>query len=231
MKILSPQSLTGVAVLCLFAVLSSSCSMDGSYEQFFPQTQLGVVQYTPDSSWYILNDDNLTLLPKNAREVTPTPENGARILIVFNALSYEKADGYDYVVTLAYLSLIHVYDVAPSSAAAIADSSDALRNVDKVWIGSRYLNVDYYFFYNADAKKHEVSLLRDTAAALQGGKVTLFLKHNSKGDSGTTPCQNIVSFDLESLRSAVPSDTVNVNFEATCSDGLYQRCFSYVFSH
>ena len=232
MKILSPKSLTCAAVLCLFAALSS-CLPDSSNSYEFTQTQLGVVQYTSDSSggssWYILNDNNHKLLPKNAHEVKTAPENNARVLVAFNVTSTEWSPGYDYVVTLSYMALIHVYDVAPSSSAAIADSSDVLRNVDDVWIGSRYLNVDYYFFYSADADKHEVSLLRDTAAALQGSDITLFLKHNSKGDGGTTPRQNIVSFDLESLRGVVPSDTVNVNFEATCTDGTYRRNFMYVF--
>jgi hypothetical protein len=231
MKILPPKSFISAAALCLSSVLSS-CSPEGSYELFVTWTQLGMVQYTPDSSsWYILNDDNLKLLPKNAHEVKTAPEDSARVLIVFNVLADERVSGYDYVVTLAYITPIRVYDVAPSSAGAIADSSDKIRNVDDVWIGSHYLNVDYYFFYSADAGKHEVSLLRDTAAALQGNEVKLFLKHNSKGDSGTTPCQNIVSFDLKSLRGVVPSDTVSVSFEATCSDGTYQRSFSYVFSN
>jgi hypothetical protein len=228
-------------VLCFLAVLSSSCSLEGSYEQSFTQTRLGIVQYTSDSSssssssssnsWYILNDENLKLLPKNAHEVKPAPDNNARVLFVFNVLADESTLGYDYVITLTYIAPVHVFDVASSSAATIADSSDKLRNVESVWIGSHYLNVDYYFFYSADPVKHEVSLLRDTTAGLQGSDVTLYLKHNSKGDSGTIPGQNIVSFDLESLRDAVPSDTINVSFEATCSDGPYRRDFSYVFSH
>jgi hypothetical protein len=218
-------------VLCFLAVLSS-CSLEGSYEQSFTQTRLGIVQYTSDSSsWYILSDEDLKLLPKNAHEVKPAPDNSARVLFVFNVLADESKLGYDYVVTLMYIAPVRVFDVASSSAATIADSSDMLRNVESVWIGSHYLNVDYYFFYNTDARKHEVSLLRDTTAGLRGSDITLYLKHNSKGDGGTIPGQNIVSFDLESLRSALPSDTLNISFVATCSDGLYRRDFSYVFSH
>jgi hypothetical protein len=229
MKTFPPKSLASAAALCLCAALSS-CSLDGGYEQFFPQTQLGVVQYMSDSSsWYILNDDNLRLYPKNASEVQKSPENGTRMLVVFNVLADERVIGYDYVVTLAYRLPMHVYDITTSSADTIAaNPSDTLRNVENVWIGSHYLNVDYYFFYDAYPEKHEVSLLHDTAA-LQGKDVKLVLRHDSKGDKGESPRQNIVSFDLESLRDVVQADSAYITFEAECGDGAYRRSLSYKF--
>ncbi|MDR3188748.1 MAG: hypothetical protein LBT94_06140 [Prevotellaceae bacterium] len=232
MKMLPPKSLAAAAALSV-CLLLASCSLEGSYERFFPVTELGVVQYTPDSaSWYIVNDASLKLYPKNAKEMQASPEGGARVLIVFNVLADESVDGYDYVVTLAYVLPVHVYDVARSAAATIAaDSFDVLRNVERVWIGSRYLNVDYYHFYNAEQGEHEVSLMYDTAATLQGKDVTLFLRHYSKGDKGVKPRQNIASFDLESLRTDVRTDSINITFEAECGDGPYRRSLSYKFKN
>lgn len=230
MKILSPKNLACAAALCCLAMLSS-CTFDGSYEQLLPQTQLGVVQYTSDSSsWYILNDDNRKLLPKNAHEAKEAPKDSARVLIVFNILADESVPGYDYVVTPAYMASIRVYGVTSSSAAAIASDSsfDRPRNVENVWIGSHYLNVDYFFFYGVAPEEHEVSLLRDTAT-LPGEDVKLVLKHDGKGDKGEKPHQNIVSFDLESLRDAVQTDSMNISFEVECSDGAYHRSFLYRF--
>ncbi|MDR3367384.1 MAG: NigD-like protein [Prevotellaceae bacterium] len=229
MKTFPPKSLAFAAVLCLCAALSS-CSLDGGYEQFFPQTQLGVVRYTADSvHWYIQNDDNLSLYPKNTSELQKAPENNARVLVVFNVLSEDRISDYDYVVALAYMVPVNVYDVISSSADTIAaNPSDTLRNVESVWIGSHYLNVDYYFFYDAYPEKHEVSLLHDTTA-LRGKDVKLVLRHDGKGDRGESPRQNIVSFDLESLRDVVQADSAYITFEAECGDGVYRRGLSYKF--
>ncbi|MDR0711788.1 MAG: hypothetical protein LBF67_05545 [Prevotellaceae bacterium] len=231
MKILLPNPKTFIyaTVLYLSAVLTSC--LDGSYEQFFPQTELGLVRYTSDSSsWYILNDANLKLWPKNAESVETRPEHNARVLVHFNVLSGDVVPGYDYVIALAYMAKINVYDVTPTSAADIAaNPSDTLRNVDAAWVGSHYLNVDYYFFYNTASAQHEVSLLRDTTV-VQSDSVKLFLRHDSKGDKGVNPHQNIVSFDLESLHDAVQTDTVNINFEVECIEGSFRRSFVYKFN-
>jgi hypothetical protein len=227
MKIFLPNKLTCAVVLCLAAVFSS-CLPDGGYEQLFPQTELGIAHYTSDSnSWYILNDANFKLWPKNAESIEK-PADNARVLVGFNVLSGDRMPGYDYVVAVAYMANVNVYDVTPTSADKM--SSDTLRNVDFAWIGSHYLNVDYYFFHGVAPEKHEVSLLRDTTA-LQDEEIKLFLKHDGNGDKGAKPRQNIVSFDLESLRDVVQTDSVNITFEAECADGLYQRSFAYKFKN
>ncbi|MDR1416413.1 MAG: NigD-like protein [Prevotellaceae bacterium] len=230
MKALTVNNLACAAALC-FAAMLSSCSLDGDYEQFFPQTDLVTIQYAPDSSsWYLLNDGGLKLWPKNAAEVTEKLKNNARALAAFNVLVDEKVQGYDYVVSLMYMGHINVYGVTPVDSAALRHApSDTLRNVENVWIGSRYLNIDYYCFYNVDTAKHSASLLCDTTAEQRGGNVKLFFRHNSNGDKGTKSRQSIVSFDLESLRSAVQADTISIAFEAEASDGMYRRDFTYKF--
>ncbi|MDR0687201.1 MAG: NigD-like protein [Prevotellaceae bacterium] len=231
-KIAPQKSLAYVAALCFSAVLSS-CSLDGSYEQFSLQTELAVVKYnTPDgSSWYILNDDGLKLWPKNASEVK-LPEDSARVLVVFNVLFDEEKPGYNYVIAIISQVLsIDVYDVTAADSATASAPSDLLEHIGGVWIGSRYLNVDYYFFSGAAPEKHTVSLLCDTAALQSGGEVKLLLKHANNGDEGTQKVlQNIVSFDLESLRSVVKADSIDIAFEAKCSSGgTYQRDLTYKF--
>jgi hypothetical protein len=230
MKIAHSRNLICAAALCLAATLSS-CSLDGSYEQFSPQTELTVVQYTPDSSsWYMLNDAGLKLWPKNASEVRDKPKNNARVLVVFNVLFDEKMPSYDYVVALAYIGHVNTYDVTATDSATLAAlPSDSLRNVERVWVGSRYLNVNYFCFYNADEDEHDASLLHDTTA-LQNGSVKLVLKHDSKGKKGLRTRQSIISFDLESLRSVVQADSFGVTFEAECVNGVYQmQKLSYKF--
>jgi hypothetical protein len=231
MKTAPQKSLAYVAALCFSAVLSS-CSLDGSDELFILQTELAVVKYTPDSSsWYILNDGGSKLWPKNAAEVK-LPENSDRVLVVFNVLFDEEKPGYDYVIAIIPQVLsIDVYDVTPADSATASAPSDVLRHVEDVWIGSRYLNVDYYFFYNAAPEDHTVSLLCDTAALQSGGEVKLLLKHANNGDEGTRRVQqNIVSFDLESLHSVVKADSIDIAFGAECSDGgTYQRSLTYKF--
>ncbi|MDR1021756.1 MAG: NigD-like protein [Prevotellaceae bacterium] len=231
MKTLHLKSLAYAAALC-FAATLSSCSLDGKYEQFIPQTELAVIQYTPDSgSWYVLNDFGLKLWPKNAAAVEDKPQNNTRVLVVFNVLFDEKVSGYDYVVTLEYIAHIDVYGVTPADSATLYAPADSLRNVEEVWIGNRYLNVDYYYFYNADSAKHSENLLCDTAALQRGGSVKLRFRHNSNGDRGVKYRQSIVSFDLESLRSAVQADSISIAFETECRNSTYRKDLTYKFKN
>ncbi|MDR1343012.1 MAG: NigD-like protein [Prevotellaceae bacterium] len=231
MKTLYLKGLAYAAALC-FAATLSSCSLDGEYEQFIPQTELAVIQYTPDSSsWYVLNDFGLKLWPKNASAVEDKLQNNTRVLVVFNVLLDEKVSGYDYVVSLVYVAHINVYDATPADSATLYAPSDSLRNVEVAWIGSRYLNVDYYYSYSADSAKHTERLLCDTAALQRGGSVKLLFRHNSNGDKGIKYRQSIVSFDLESLRSVVPADSISIAFEAECSSSTYRKDLTYKFKN
>jgi hypothetical protein len=208
---------TAAAALCMAATLGS-CSWDDESQATYTIELLALVQYKdgPDSTWYLLDDYGTTWWPSNASALKSKPAGGARAYVVAQYSTTEVKQGYDYVLNLQEFRFIDVLDVVQADTTAIATATRddvKLQKLSYVWVSSRYLNIDFQFSYGSMPSEHTIALLCDSAT-LNSSPLTLHLVRDNHGDAGQIIARNIVSFDLESLRGLVPSDSVTISMEA-----------------
>ncbi|MDR3297065.1 MAG: hypothetical protein LBS94_02390 [Prevotellaceae bacterium] len=207
---------TIAAALCMAATLSS-CSWDDESQLTYTVTLLAQVQYEggPDSTLYLLDDYDQKCWPSNASDLKVKPAGGSRVYVVAQYTQNEVRPGYDIVLYLTELHVLDVYDVTQADSTTIANAAlddTKLQTLSLAWVSSRYLNIDYQFSYKDKPESHTIALLCDSAT-LAVSPLTLRLVRNNQGDAGSLIARNIVSFDLESLRGLVPTDSIAINFE------------------
>ncbi len=193
-----------LSLAVLFPVLFSSCNNDPAEPIY---RSIGTV-INPDSvrNYMIISDRGSRLKPTNASLIL---KDGQRILADFYILNEHPAEN-DYDYDIQYVDLYQIltkdiFEITPETQDSIGN--DAV-GVYQMWIGSNYLNVEFYF--GAYNKKHFINLVSDSAKTYNDGKVHLEFRHNSNNDHAAQTEWGLASFDLRSLEKNAVGDSVNI---------------------
>jgi len=126
------------------------------------------------------------------------PTDGQRVIANYTLLSDKRPTGmYSYDVRLndVYEVLTKpLFNITPATQDSIGNDPVEVTNI---WIGSKYLNVEFAFYGND--KIHFINLVKDDSKTYTDGKVHLEFRHNARGDAEMYRRHGIVSFDISSL--------------------------------
>jgi len=137
--------------------------------------------------------DNGEKLIHTGKEITRSFNAGDRLYLHYTLLPEEKS-GYDHTVRVNGFAIIPSGQLKPVSDADIKKLPSEPILLESVWIGSHFLNMQFYLEYHSQS--HEIGLVADSVK-LKNNEYDLYFSHDSKNDPAGYYTHSFLSFDLE----------------------------------
>ncbi len=180
-----------------------------------------------DRATYALVLDNGDRLWPAATDVTYLPRNDQRVFVNYTILS-ENQGGYAYYVKINDIWNILTKDVIDLDESNVAEIGNDPVELNDIWIGGDFLNVDYMFNYGG-VRPHWFNLVNNTFNPLPSPDVVeLEFRHNAYGSTSTNMMQAFVCFNLKPFRKP---ETDSVLFSIRVKDGNSDRFFDLVYKY
>jgi len=155
-----------------------------------------------------LLDNGKTIVVKNPDEKAKTYAFGDRVLLNYTLLSPG-----DNNVRINGSAKVPLFKLTLESDSAIRSESKEPILLESVWIGSHYLNMQFYFDYKSET--HQIGLLTDSTR-LDSDTLRMYFVHNTNNDPAGYPAHTYLSFDLEKvLGSPEKSRPISVQINTT----------------
>lgn len=222
-----------LAIVTLMGMFVTACSSDIEDDGFSPDkfwVDIATVNNPDDKNVFFVELDDTTLLWTAASAFhNYKPADGQRIIANYTLLADKRATGmYDFDIRLNDVFEVltkPIFSITPAKQDSIGNDSI---EVTDIWIGSKYLNVEFaYFGYD---KLHFINLVKDDAKTYTDGKVHLEFRHNANNDTPIYRRYGIVSFDISSLINvsvdSVPL-VIHVNKPLQAQEQLIPLTFRY----
>ena len=217
-----------VALLPLF--VSCEDQNDNGLNNY--QIDIATVQnpYNETSFFFKLDNKKLMWVDESAFSGF-IPKDGQRIVANYTILADKRSTHlYDYDVRLndVYEVLTKaIFNVTKATQDSIGNDSVSIQDI---WIGSDYLNVQ--FVYAGNNKTHYINLVNDTSKVFTDGKIHLYFRHNSNGDSPVYLKSGIVSFNIKSLQTGASGTLLNLVIHVNVPNQAAEKTYSlsYDFS-
>ena len=144
-------------------------------------------------------------LTDDGKRIIATPDDsrktyalGDRVLLNYTLLS-PTASGSDYTVRINGSAKIPSGKLALSNDSSINAAAREPVLLESVWLGSHYLNMQFYINYMSVA--HTIGLLTDSIR-LKSDTLRMYFTHNTNNDPPGYPSHTYLSFDLEDVLGA-----------------------------
>jgi len=195
------KTLKQVAIVVLMGMLVTACSdsqdSDYSLDKFW--VSIATVKNPDAKNVFFLQLDDSTMMWTAASAFhNYKPADGQRVIANYTILADKRPTGmygYDIRLNDVYEVLTKpIFNITPAKQDSIGNDPIDVTNL---WIGSKYLNVEFSFFGND--KTHFINLVKDDSKTYTDGKVHLEFRHNARGDSPMYRRYGVVSFDISSL--------------------------------
>ena len=118
---------------------------------------------------------------------------GDRVLLNYTLLS---ADPGEYNVRVNGSAKIPQGKITLTDNTVIQSSAKDAILLESVWLGSHYLNMQFYFNYNSIT--HKIGLLADSTR-LESDTLRMYFTHDTNNDPPGYPVHSYLSFDLKDL--------------------------------
>ena len=163
--------------------------------------------------------ENEFLSDKGIRIVAAPNENqktyafGDRVLINYTLLSSTASEN-SYDVRINGSAKIPLGKLELSNASSINSAVKEPVLLESVWIGSHYLNMQFYLNYKSVV--HKIGLLTDSTR-LESDTLRMYFTHNSNNDPPGYPSHAYLSFDLQDILGA-PGNTRPISVQINTSN-------------
>jgi len=152
-----------------------------------------------ETSFNFVLDDNTRLRTATSAIAYYRPKNGQRVILNYSILTYKPAGSeykHDIRINDVYEVLTKgIFNISPATEDSIGND---YIHIERVWIGSDYLNVE--FAYPGYNRTHFINLVSDNSKTYSDGKFHLEFRHNANSDFPNYNKWGYVSFDLKSLK-------------------------------
>jgi hypothetical protein len=189
-------------LLACFSVFFFSCDEDAAVDYGLGEYYQHIATVLNDSAYLL--DSGETLYNVKYRANKPREAN-KRVFLTYS-LEKEKSAPYDRAIALHGLSEIASGELKAVDETEIDFSSSVPIRLESVWIGSHYLNMQFYFNYKSQT--HSIGLLTDSSR-LSGDTLHLYFMHDKNQDLPGYPVHLFLSFDLEKVLGR-PENTKNL---------------------
>jgi hypothetical protein len=147
---------------------------------------------TATSGNAFLSDQGKKILSVNEK---PVFEAGERVYLNYTLLP-ETTPGFDYTVRINGSSKIPVGKIKRGSQADVESAVREAVHFESIWIGSHYLNMQFYINYKSEA--HTIGMIVDSTR-LDSDTIHMYFDHNPNHDPVGYPVHLMLSFDLKDL--------------------------------
>ena len=174
----------------LLAIFLFSCEdkeVDYGYDKYYVEI------VTAQSGNIFLSDNGKTIVAKS-NESKKNYESGGRVLINYTLL--ETVASGDYYVRINGSAKVPLGKLSLSNDSIIQASAKEPILLESVWLGSHYLNMQFYINYKS--KAHKIGLLTDSTS-LGTGTIRMYFVHDSDNDSPGYPSHTYLSLDLKDV--------------------------------
>lgn len=188
-----------------------------------------VIPATDTSEWFILADDRSSIYPLN-NPFAAIPDTVTRISFEYHGdskTSYHPP--YTQALTIGGISIIRVNPIIVSNKDTInAIPNDRVHGLGLTG-GLQYLNTEVAYLGTA-SKEHLFYLVCDSTNGFQS-PITLELRHSKNGDNPVTNTvyQDVVSFDMESLKDYVNRDSFSFRVKTLMIDSIVHTSSQYTY--
>ena len=141
--------------------------------------------------------DNGKMIVATSSENKKNYVSGDRVLLNYTLL--ETAASGDYNVRINGLAKIPQGKLALSNESSIQSSPQEPILLESVWIGSHYLNMQFYINYKSE--KHKIGLLADSLR-MESDTIRMYFTHDANNDPPGYPSHTYLSFDLKEVLGA-----------------------------
>ena len=139
--------------------------------------------------------DNGKLLVTANKENQKTYAFGDRVLLNYTLLPATASDD-SYTIRINGSAKIPQGTLTLTNDSIIQSSSKEPILLESVWLGSHYLNMQFYFNYNSEA--HKIGLLADSTS-INSDTLRLYFIHDTNNDLPGYPSHAYLSFDLKDV--------------------------------
>jgi len=124
-----------------------------------------------------------------------TYTSGDRVLLNYTLLDTTSVGG-NYSVRINGSAKVPLGKITFSNDSAIQSSAKEPIQLESIWLGSHYLNMQFYFDYMSET--HKIGLLADSTR-MESDTLRMYFSHNSNNDPPGYPTHAYLSFDLENV--------------------------------
>jgi hypothetical protein len=142
-----------------------------------------------------VSDAGKTYFNVHSNDSQSYDENVRRVFLTYS-YAKEKIPPYDQAIIVLGSSPVTTGDLKAVSQKEINDFPTDPILLESLWIGSHYLNMQFYFDYKSEM--HTIGLLTDSTR-LDNDTIRLYFKHDIKNDPPGHPTHLFLSFDLEKV--------------------------------
>ena len=173
----------------LLATLLFSCG-DKTVDYGLDQYYVEIV--TAQSENEFLSDQG-KLIVATSNENQKTYTSGDRVLLNYTLLA---ASGDNYTARINGSAKVPLGQLTLSNESAIQSSAKEPVLLESVWIGSHYLNMQFYLNYKSET--HKIGLLTDSTR-MESDTLRMYFVHDTNNDPPGYPTHVYLSFDLEDI--------------------------------
>ncbi len=213
-------------LFCISIALVSCDDKDGHSLGDFKVDIATVDSLSSDTYALILNNGD-KLWPA-AADVAYFPKSNQRVFVNYTILSGQQGEYANYVKVNDIWNILtkSVVDLDVNNADEIGDDPVELNGM---WIGGDYLNVDFSFNYGG-VRPHFLNLVNNTLNLdnTEDDVIELEFRHNSYGSTSAILVGGFVCFDLKQFRQ---DSLDSVNFSIRVKDWAGIRYFDLVYKY
>jgi len=185
----------GVALKYIFSILFASflfsCgdkTVDYGLDKYF------VEMVTAQNANEFLTDQGKLLVATSATN-SNSYSLGDRVLLNYTLLSPTTSDD-NYSVRINGSAKVPLGKLTLSNELAIQSAAKAPILLESVWLGSHYLNMQFYLNYMSQT--HKIGLLVDSTR-LESDTLRMYFTHDTNNDPPGYPSHAYLSFDLKDI--------------------------------
>ena len=123
---------------------------------------------------------------------------GDRVLLNYTLLSSSTSENR-YSVRINGSTKVPLGKITLSDDSSILSAANEPVLLESVWLGSHYLNMQFYFNYKSAT--HSIGLLTDSTH-LESDTLRMYFTHDANGDTAGYPTHAYISFNLEDIIGA-----------------------------
>lgn len=215
----------GIFLLGLIYVLFS-CDDNNKYSLGDFRINIATVEPVGDNAYALVLDNGDRLWPA-ATDVRYLPKFNQRAIVNYTILSDRQGEYTHYVKVNDIWNVLTKQILELTTENADSIGNDPVQ-VNAVWVGGDYLNVDFMFNYGGN-RPHAINLVENAlSSSSTSNDIELEFRHNAYGSTNNQLYEGFACFDLKPFRN---NNTDSVSFSIKVKDWSGEKKYDVVYKY
>lgn len=207
-------------------VLLFSCDENNKYSLGDFRVDIATVELVDDNTYALILDNGDRLWPA-ATDVRYLPKPNQRVIVNYTILSDRQGEYTHYVKVNDIWNVLTKQILELTTENADSIGNDPVQ-VNAVWVGGDYLNVDFMFNYGGN-RPHAINLVENAlSSSSTSNDIELEFRHNAYGSTNNQLYEGFACFDLKPFRN---NNTDSVSFSIKVKDWSGEKKYDVVYKY